>query len=66
MTDLYQPDGPAATKVKNVIPDAATPYLRAVCMALAHEIDKLREIIDAQGERITQMSEDHLDDWHRQ
>lgn len=42
----YTPDGPVATKVRAITPEAATPYFQAVHMLLAREIDKINQRLD--------------------
>jgi hypothetical protein len=62
---IYQPDGPAVTRIKELV--GADESLDAkLARVLAREIDRLRELIEAQEERIDLAHEDHLDLWHRE
>lgn len=54
---LYRSDGPTATKVRGMLVNPTTHPAGILCMALAREIDQLREYVAGLDQRLT----DHED-----
>ena len=63
MSEGYRPDGPTARKARTLVQnheDEMTPYVAAI-MALAREVDQLRETMIAEMGDLQAQVDDHVE-----